>query len=186
MKPFKIQLKLGQFEFSAEGDEDSVKAQLEAFMKIVQNPLSVTQPHPIHPPAHNGHSNDGKGKAAPTAAPEDVRELFNVEKDIVTIRIHPKEKEGERGNALGRESLLLLLYGFKRIFGVDDVGVMKMTSAMTKSGVRFKRLNDLAHLLDEENLITKTGTGRGTTYRLTTKGLPEAEKIAAEVRALRV
>lgn len=182
MPPFKIQIKLGANEFSAEGDEASVKEQLAAFMAAINKTPAAT------PPARTPHNQNPAADAAeetetPPASdvPEDVKQLFVIDGDEVTLRVHPAEKNGDKVEQI-RESFLSLMYGIRKINRVEDVLALTAVSALRKSGIPVTRLTDAIEPFYTKGIITKAGVGRGVRYRLTNRGMTDAERVVGELK----
>lgn len=175
MPPFKINIKLGQFEFNAEGEEASVKEQLSAFMAFV-NEAKKTTPTPVVPATPK---KDGDGEAPPIIVNPEMEKIYIREKDLLSLRIHPDGVPKEEA----KKSLLLLLYGYKTLLGKDDVNVALIAKALRKSGTEFYRVADMSQSLEEENLIGTTGVRKGVQYRITNKGVASAEGIIEAMKA---
>jgi hypothetical protein len=188
--PYKVSVRLGQAEFSAEGPEDTVREQLAHFF------IAATQPLPIHVTAaknggaSNGHGDDGThvtppaaaDRTAPTAAavatavpPEVVARLFKEDQNgFLSLRTLPKT---ERRNA---DALLLLMWGYLIRKSQDEVRARELIAGMRQSGVT--NLNRVDETLEKyDQLVTSGGVRAGKWYRLTNPGIETAEGMAASI-----
>ncbi|HRY29426.1 MAG TPA: hypothetical protein P5079_05235 [Elusimicrobiota bacterium] len=182
----KIQIKLGQFEFSAEGDEATVKDQYARFMSFVDkttqgNPAALVEKAT---PVKNENGDKAEpidNKASGNVSNVDYEKIFSKDPTGVSLKIHPDGKAGD-DLSQARYSMLLILYGYKNVFGKEMVSAVGTSASMKKSGIGFRRLDVVADGLYSDNLINKTGQRRGVQYNITNKGSNEAEKIIREMR----
>jgi len=112
--PYKVAVKLGQAEFSAEGPEETVKEQLAHFFIAATQPLSPQIKGNGNGTVHgNGHANGNGGHGAPAPEAEHtsvnqaiIDRLFKEDRDgILSLRTLPKTDDR---NA---DALLLILWG---------------------------------------------------------------------------
>jgi hypothetical protein len=167
----KIRIKLGDAEFEAEGTEESVNAQYEQFIAALDRRNIVPTPAAAIAPkfAENG--------TQATATPFDdslVPRIFELRQDdVVTLKVLPKGPDKEA------DSILLLLYGYRKMKNEESVLATKLLLASKYSGVSIYRP---AHALAQyESLIIRGGQKKGTTYTLNNQGVRKAEEIAAQI-----
>lgn len=175
MEPFRLKLKVGQHEFEAEGDQESVERQLDVWRELIGSPLANVVTLASPPPAPPANV-----PAAPTP-PVDSREeygrLFKHDGRIVSLTVLPT---GEQREA---DALLLLMLGQKVFNDSDLVGGSALNEGMSISGMSVDRIDRGwgSHL--ESNVI-RTGVRRGVKYRLTHPGLAKAKEIAKDLLAM--
>lgn len=168
MDTYRLRIKIGTAEFEAEGPEESVKEQFEAFKQLIQS-----SPSAINTPATSPSSVSRItqiGQEALEAEP--VRRLYIFSKggDFLSLAFPP------RGEERHQQALLLVLYGFRKLLGQDDVAVGVVKDSLEQSGFVVDRVDRIASPLTKAGLVWKGGKkGKGGKYRLTNLGFTEAE-----------
>lgn len=164
----KIKVKIGDAEFEAEGEADDIKAQYAAFMELVKASPGAAQQVPNLP-----HLNTPKPGAEITGDAERdalLKKVFDLDTPgLVSLKILPR---GENASA---DSMLLLLYGYRKLGTSEQVYAVTLAKAARKSGVVFDR-TDRA-LEPHHALFGRGGFKRSTTYTLNNAGEREAERI---------
>lgn len=179
----KLKIKIGLHEFEAEGPETYVNAKFDEFKA-----LCASAPAPAQSPAQFAlGAAQGKGASdstpKPPPPPDALREIFSVNetKRTVSLRVLPELTANGKSAQVG-EAMLLILYGYRKFFQVDEVGAMDMASAIRDSGLGQGARVDLANRsLTSDGLATKNGAGRGLNYRITNKGTIKAEALLNEL-----
>jgi len=169
METYKLKVKVGESEFEAEGPEEAVKAQFEAFKQMLESgAVKVTAPHERrgeHPPKNHEVGNEA------------LLKLYKIEerngRKDVTLRFTPQGGERRVSTAL-----LLLLHGHRELADVENVPVTTLSDAMEQSGVPVARLDRAAAPLLREGLALRGGRSKGTWYRLTNQGTARAQDDA--------
>jgi len=187
MDRIKLRFKVGIHEFEAEGPADVV----DAYFKLWK---SDTAGRKDEVPPDKGAEKLAELLLAPAIPPKPIdletpdafdwkvpksqlAQLFAVDdkRGIVRLRAVPSG-DGAEGKAA-----LLVLYGTQRLRGEDEVLATRLLTALESSGVRPGRIDRAAATELRERLITKSGTGKGNRYRLTSTGITKAEEIAGEL-----
>lgn len=179
----KLRLKVGIHEFDAEGPAAEVNARLEIWKDLILN----MPPHSVAPRPAYASTMESRGTPLPLAAADsDANEqpknpyaarVFSDDerRDLLTLRVHPS------GESKDADAVLLLVYGYGEMRGMEDVPVTKLTRSITMSGLRGNRIDRLAGEHVRANLITKHGAGKGGKYALTNTGRARAEKLVEEL-----
>ena len=171
--PHKVTIKIGDAEFSAEGDKDAVAAQFDAFLAALARqpapaaaatPASPTPKPPLAEEAGNG-GNGGDGDHNPDL----VKRAFKVTKDIVSLNYLPKTAQKDS------DSLLLLLYGYAVMKGQEQVLGTQLIRAARQSGVTLQRVDRA--LARHESLLLKGGARKGVKYGLNNQGMKAAKEM---------
>jgi len=177
MESHKLRIKVGEHEFEAEGSPQEVTEQFQAWKELITS----------LPPSTNGaQRSDSAGQKPAVILPKGVTEVrtrdgFAAPWDIfegddkrklVTLKIHPT---GEDRDA---DALLLILFGFKKAHGLDEVPVTKLIEAIQVSGIRPGRIDRALAKPLEAGLVLKAGRAKGSKYRLTNTGYSHAEELA--------
>ena len=175
MGDYRIRVKIGNAEFEAEGPEESVKEQFEAFKQLLQ----LTVPRVIDPTTVISTSPSQAQQRVPESPDQErlrVLFLFSKTGDFISLAFRPQ------GDNLQQRALLLILYGFRRLLGQEDVPVGTLKRSLEQSGFYVGRVDRIAMPLVKEGLVLKGGKkGKGGKYKLTNLGLTATD---AEVRSL--
>jgi hypothetical protein len=189
MDSVKLRFKIGPHEFEAEGPPDVVASYFAQWQSQVNAPLTEQLDRPKRTPVID----DEVISVAPAAvdaleespAANDWRlpkhhlaQLFaeDGKRGIVRLRALPRPGQGHQGR-----TILLALYGALRLRQEDEVPVTRLLAALEASGVRTDRIDRSAATELRERLITKSGSGKGNRYRLTSTGIAQAEEIGSEL-----
>ncbi len=171
----KIRMKIGSDEFEAEGSEEVVSQLFAAWKELVA--ARAAQPAKLNPPAMPTPSrlsqvvDEVKAKDGLTYAPWDIFECDD-KKKLVTLRVNPS---GETRDA---DAVLLVLYGFKRAWEVNEVKVGRVKESLAMSGLRPDRIDKTVDGYIDQGLVLKAGRGPGGRYRLTNTGYERADALA--------
>jgi hypothetical protein len=167
--PYKLQVKIGTAEFSAEGPEKSVKEQFNAFLEAVKTAPLAT------PGVNQGiGTNNNNPPLLPNAEGIDQAILnriftYDEEKGAVSLRILPRTDQREA------DAIMILLYGFRQLTNKMDVSSSDLMKSARQSGLQFNRLD---HTISTyKNLITEGGLRRGKRYGLNNQGVNHAVQI---------
>jgi hypothetical protein len=180
--PYKVSVRLGQAEFTAEGPESTVREQLTSFLQIA----SVQPVSPQLPVNHfngNGHGNgNGKHETPITPAMEKSQggdtthnpRLFSEDRDgLISLRILPKTEDRDV------DALLLILFGYLTSKKQVEVKAHVLLAAVKQSGLpHISRIDTV--LNKYASLVIRGGVKKGSWYALTNPGVHHAEKLAKE------
>jgi hypothetical protein len=159
---YKLRIKLGASEFEAEGPEETVKAQFEAFLAAASHLEQTTT---------TARAMD-LGPAQGPKADATVDRAFSQDREgYVSLRVLPATQDRVA------DALLLLLYGFRTLKQSDEVPATTLMEAARQSGLQIQRID--RSIAPHEELITKGGTRRGGRYGLNNRGIARAESLLA-------
>jgi hypothetical protein len=163
MDGYKLQVELGNAKFSGEGDqkfvEDAYKRFLEAIAASAAQPPSLTSEYAKRheqPPAGLNQSL--------------LQKAFLREDQLVSLRHLPPTDNSTRA----ADAAILLLYGFKKILGAEDVLVTRLNEGLRKSGLTLTRIDTILGI--HSALYRKGGQRSGGRYSLSNPGEAQAEK----------
>jgi hypothetical protein len=172
----KLRVKVGEWEFEAEGETKTVIQQFEKFQGLV-NGLIANSPQKEGlqvPPRQNHvlHSTDKQELPLPS-----LERIFETDphSSILLCRIPPPGKGSEA------KLVLLLLLGYLEIRGVTEVSVLALKQAIKHSLHPVLRLDRVLHNYARDRFVIKIGRGKGGKYRLTPLGIRQAIAIAEEL-----
>jgi hypothetical protein len=161
---YKLQIKLGTAEFTAEGPEKSVKDDYREFLKAIADKATAAA-------VAGKPSNGGNGNGAVERTPLEGSSLAHIYKrdgDIVSLR-HLPDSPNRTADAA-----LLLLYGYRELAGVEDVPVTKLNEGLRKSGLTFERIDRFLPM--HSTLFRKGGQRSGSWYTLNNQGIAQVEQ----------
>jgi hypothetical protein len=171
----RLKMKVGLNEFEAEGTEEWLQKQLEAFQALVSS-----APNPATYPQFNFDAPVDSGIVAESKVdtPFDEQQLSKIMKldgRVVSLTAPPKELDA---------AILLLIYGQKVLRGVDlPNGTAIMDGLSATGGMAITRIDRILERLGENGDLIVTGERRSKRYRLTNVGLVKVRQIAREILA---
>ena len=162
MDAAKVKIKIGPHEFEAEGTQEMVQAQFDAFRQMIS-----TLPAPVTTAAADSATvsaatTDGGGNVV-------LAKIMTVEDRIVSLTV--------RGDSLEDEIALVLL-GQKLMRSNDSVTGGEIMDGLRLTGRTVNRIDyQMDKMTDGGDVIT-IGVGRARRYRLTNKGSAKAQELA--------
>jgi hypothetical protein len=177
---FKLNVKLGGSEFSAEGPEDAVKEQYKQWLDLVAKfgtgapGLARDGGREAQPRGDAVTSQSGAGGRGDDAVDEDVlMRVYEVDRkgEGVSLRVLPS---GGKPDAL-----ILLLYGFHHFFSNHAVLGTQLGKAARISGVQVDRVDRAIE--PNADKLTVAGFRKGRAYGLNNPGLAYARKLLSEI-----
>lgn len=165
MESYKLKIKIGDYEFEAEGPVDVVQSQFAAFKELIGSAPTSTKA-----------SDGNKGESQPTdQLPHlPLERILRAEGRIVSLTAKCDNVD---------EAVLLILLGQKEMRGNQEVSGAEVMDGLTQSGYRLNRVDYLLNKLETDGSTITMGVHRGRRYRLSNTGLNRALAIAKEVIA---
>jgi hypothetical protein len=165
--PYKLQIKIGQAEFSAEGPEDTVKDAYDRFLKALDTTVAPQRGGAL--PAHLAASSGVVGPVLGWELGQKLMDrVFKREGDIVSLRHLPST-----ANRIA-DSAILLIYGYMKLSNLDEVPVTKLNEGLRESGLNIERLDRFMGV--HSTLYRKGGQKSGGRYTLNNQGVKQAEE----------
>ena len=171
MDSYKLHLKIGLHEFSAEGPVDVVKQDFELWKSMISD--LPAQPVPAAALGQNGAA-PPNNSAPPKETIEKVY-VIDERRDMLSLRVLPRSDDRYA------DALLLLLLGYKIIKGADEMMVTQLKPSLRQSGCMVDRVDQIAAKYVRHGFLNKGGMGKGGRYSLTNSG---AEKAIALLNSL--
>jgi hypothetical protein len=177
--PYKLQVKIGPAEFSAEGPEATVKEAYQAFLDAIK-----TEPNRfVASKAFTGIASTLAGMAGVSASVTsdtplplkmsyELLGIFKEDGDTLSLRHLPPTP-----NKIA-DAAIILLYGYKQMKGLEDVPVMRLNESLRRSGLNLSRLD--REIGVNQSLFRKGGQKNGARYSLNNLGVQQAERWLAE------
>lgn len=168
-QPTKVQMKIGDAEFNAEGSEELVNRQFQMFLDALasrgQQPTKDLPPPPPPPPG----GGSGNGDQLP---PEVIHQAFIVNGQDISLRALPG------GDDPITDALIMLLYGYRHLNERLDVSAGELTEAVRASGIPTTRID---RIIGRSAHMRRAGSKRGTRYSLNNQGVARAELVLREM-----
>lgn len=178
--PYKLHVKSGAFEFSAEGPEKSVKDDFEKFRRDFlsrEESNAVTEEkQPKTDQSRKSEAGIGSHGKQPAnnsgKVPIDPLhdKTFLCDESGVSLRTLPNT-----GDKQDQDSLLLLIYGIQVLKNQRQAGSVELGKAIRQSGIKIDRLSVSLNALD--SFVQKGGQRRSTRYVLNNQGIIKAKEI---------
>lgn len=159
---YKLRIKIGDHEFSAEGPVDVVQAQFQAFKEMISAvPTQPTQQQP-----EKEKSNDASLPHLP------LEKIIKVEGRVVSLTAKCESVD---------EAVMLILLGQKEFRNNQEVTGAEIMDGLKQSGYMLGRVDTVLDKLSKEGSTITIGVHRARRYRLTNVGHSKALTIAREV-----
>lgn len=174
MDNHRLKIKIGEFEFEAEGTPESVDAQFQAFRQLAETMANVKPPK-------TPEANGSEGETTPPKNPAPsvdtaLNKIMKVQNRVVSLTVNPPTPE---------DAALLLLYGQLMLRNNEHVTGSEIVDGLTATGgIDIGRSERLFEKVARSGDIVMNGERRGKRYRLTNAGINKARQIAANMIAL--
>jgi hypothetical protein len=163
----KLRIKIGDAEFEAEGSQESIKLQYDAFLAAL---AAAPKASVVLPRAAGGSDAGHRGG---DLVPDDqfITKAFNTDadKDLVSLKYLPK------GEGREADALLLLIYGYSKLKGAEAVLGTQLLKAARQSGLTLDRVD--RHIAKHDAFLMKGGTRKGMKYSLYNQGVTKAAEV---------
>lgn len=163
MDTHKLKVKVGSHEFEAEGTQEAVEKQFDAFKDLVK----MTGAGPAKKPDPATRTPDGHNKITDV----DLKTIIKVDDDKASLTAHPAGQDPEG------DAVLLLLLAHKTLLATEQVSGILLLAAMKESGFQIERVARIVAALPAGEVI-RTGAKKGVKYRLTNSGVAHARQVA--------
>jgi hypothetical protein len=171
METYRLHLKIGVHEFSAEGPVEVVQRDFELWKSLI-----LEQPaQPVQSAQIDRTEKPSQATNQPSKEQLEKVYLADEKQDMLSLRILP------RSDDRNADAMLLVIFGYKTVKGVDQTMVTQLKSALRQSGCMVDRIDQAAAKYVRQGFLNKGGMGKGGRYSLTNLG---AEKAAALVSDL--
>jgi hypothetical protein len=180
MDNYRLKVKLGDFEFDAEGPHDVVQTQFLAFQEMVAKlptaPSAVNVSTPVNAPTPTGANTDTTPPKNDTSVDSLLSKIMKVENRVVSLTAAPPNVD---------DAALLLLYGQRMMRDNETAtGSEIVDGLMATGGLDIGRSERLFERIARNGDLIMIGERRGKKYRLTNAGVNKARQIAANMIAL--
>ncbi len=164
MDNYKIQTKIGSAEFSAEGAEESVRADYDRFLRVLE-----ARPAASDFRQANGSSEQG-AESAGDLDQSLLQAVFKTDQEHgwVSLKVLPPADSSNRA----ADAAVILMYGFHKVLDQSEAPVTKLLGGLRESGISIDRFDRV--IAAHSGLILKGGQKIGAKYRLNNQGMIQA------------
>jgi hypothetical protein len=175
MEEHRIKVKIGSAEFEATGTQESVQRQYEMFMGALSAMPAAKQQ--AKKPLEDESEDAGDGGADGDTPDSELlgRAFAQDDKGTVSLKALPDTDERDG------DALLMILYGFKKLRGLNEVPVTQMAIAARQSGASVERID--RSIAVKKGLFLKAGARRGGKYQLNNPGIQYVERMIRKMFA---
>ena len=82
------------------------------------------------------------------------------------------------------DTVLLLLLGYRELRGLSQVSALDLNESLKAAGFEQVRLDRIMSPYLKDRLVLRSGVGKGSRYRLTTRGVKRARELVQTLAAL--
>lgn len=170
METTRIKMKIGEFEFEAEGPAETVQEQLASFSELISKMPSTPAkeaPSELTQPPLNQH--------IPEIFPRvPLEKIMHASGRVVSLTALPASVE---------DAALLIMLGQKDMRENISVTGQEIGDGLEQSGRRVQRVDRILEKAIGDTFVIKTGFKRSTRYRLSNLGLSKALEVARDLIA---
>ena len=188
MHNLRLRIKASDYELEAEGSRDFVREQYEAFRRLLGDGSgksvlpesgdtveSSTAPESPDPPLPGK-----KAGGQRNARPRSFQKLLVWDNRIQQV----KTTVLPDGPMRIADTVLLILLGYRELRGLSQVPALDLNEGLRAAGLDDFRLDrEMAPYL-KDRLVLRSGVGKGSRYRLTTRGVKQAHELVQTLAAL--
>lgn len=188
MDKLKLRVKASDYELEAEGSRDFLNEQYEAFKQLLD---AVTQKSVVSGARGKiDFSSSRELRVAPLPG-EKTGVLPNTQaKSFQKLLVWDDRTQRVKVAALPdsptriADTVLLLLLGYRELRGVSQVSALDLNQGLRSAGFDDFRLDrEMAPYL-KARLVLRSGVGKGSRYRLTTRGVKQAQELVQTLATL--
>lgn len=169
---YHLRIRVGVAEFDCEGPANLVREDYREFLDLIDRvgcKAIAERVEQIERPGLNGPEEDCSEESNGLESGTWER-LFMRKEDRLSLNIIPDTK------APNSDAILLLIYGYQKLFQLEGVTSVTLMDAAKQSGLRIDRID--RNVCSEHNkLLLKGGSGKGSRYSLNNRGLHYVEQL---------
>ena len=188
MHNLRLRIKASDYELEAEGSRDFVREQYEAFRRLLGDgsgksvlPESRDTVESSTAPESPDSPLPGEKTGGPrNARPQSFQKLLVWDNRIQQV----KTTVLPDGPMRIADTVLLILLGYRELRGLSQVPALDLNEGLRAAGLDDFRLDrEMAPYL-KDRLVLRSGVGKGSRYRLTTRGVKQAHELVQTLAAL--
>ena len=188
MHNVRLRVKASDHELEAEGSRDFVREQYEAFRRLLgdapQKSVASTSGGDID------SSSSQPSPAAPLPGEKKAVQEKPPAKSFQKLLVWDNRTQQVKSTVLPdgpmriADTVLLILLGYRELRGLSQVSALDLNESLRAAGFDQLRLDRVMSPYLKERLVLRSGVGKGSRYRLTTRGVKQAQESAQTLAAL--
>ena len=188
MDKLKLRVKASDYELEAEGSRDFLNEQYEAFKQLLedvaQKPVVSKSREKIDIPSRR------ESKTPPLPDQKTVEPSNSQAESFQKLLVWNDQTQRVKSTVLPdgptriADTVLLLLLGYRELQGLSQVSALALNQGLIAAGFDDYRLDrEMAPYL-KARLVLRSGAGKGSRYRLTTRGVKRAQELVQTLASL--
>ena len=188
MHNVRLRVKASDYELEAEGSRDFVREQYEAFRQLLgdgpgKSVLPESRDTVESSTLHESPASPLPGEKTsgqPNSRTKSFQKLlvWDDRTQRMKITVLPD------GPMRIADTVLLLLLGYRELRGLGQVSALDLNEGLKSAGFHQFRLDRIMAPYLEARLVLRSGVGKGSRYRLTTRGVKNARELVQTLAAL--
>lgn len=185
MDNLRLRVKASEYELEAEGGRDFIRQQYEAFRQLLENVAQKTVP--------TDSFDCSTSSQLPASPLPDKKIAVRRSSQVGTFRkLLAWDERTQRvtstvipdGPMRIADTVLLLLLGYRELRGLSQVSALLLNEGLRSAGFNEFRLDRTMSPYLKERLVLRSGVGKGSRYRLTTRGVKQANELVQTLAVL--
>ena len=188
MDKLKLRVKASDYELEAEGSRDFLNEQYEAFKQLLEgmteNQVLSQSRQKIDFPSSS------ESQASPLSGENMVVTETTQAKSFQKLLVWNNRTQRVKSTVLPdgpmriADTVLLLLLGYRELRGLGQISALVLNQGLESAGFDDYRLDREMAPYIKGRLILRSGVGKGSRYRLTTRGVKRAQELVQSLAGL--
>ncbi len=188
MDNLKLRVKASDYELEAEGSRDFLNEQYEAFKRLLDDAAQKSVKSGAD--AKNDFLSPRDSQHSPLPGEKADGPGRSYAKSFQKLLVWDDRTQQVRSMALPEgsskiaDTVMLLLLGYRELRGLSQISALILNQGLRSAGFEDFRLDrEMAPYL-KARLVLRSGVGKGSRYRLTTRGVKQAQELVQTLAAL--
>ena len=184
----RLRVKASDYELEAEGSRDFVREQYEAFRRLLgdvpgKSAVPKSRETVERSSSPQAPASPLPGKKADVPAKSETKSfqkllVWDNRAQQVKLTVIPD------GPMRIADTVLLLLLGYRELRGASQVSALDLNQGLRSAGFDDLRLDREMAPYVKARLVLRSGVGKGSRYRLTTRGVKKAQELVLTLASL--
>ena len=184
----RLRVKASDYELEAEGSRDFVREQYEAFRRLIGD----VSGKPVVPESRKTveRQPSSQAPAPPLSRDKTVVSATSQAKAFQKLLVWDDRTQRVKimvlpeGPTKVADTVLLLLLGYRELRELSQVSALDLNQGLRSGGFDDFRLDREMAPYVKARLVLRSGVGKGSRYRLTTRGVKQANELGQTLAAL--
>lgn len=188
MDKLKLRVKASDYELEAEGSRDFLNEQYEAFKQLLEG---VTENQVLSQSRQKvDFPSSRDSQVAPLPGEKPVVPETSQAKSFQKLLVWNDRTQRVKSTVLPEgptriaDTVLLLLLGYRELRGLSQISALVLNQGLEAAGFDDYRLDREMAPYQNGRLVLRSGVGKGSRYRLTTRGVKRAQELVQALSAL--